>query len=272
MIARIFPRRTRATPIDKYSFIGDPLFFMPDDINKIHISVTFTWDIQKSERLYNEWKRIAPVEIGGIALGEKSGEFEPGKYLKEGYIITSRGCRNRCWFCSVWKREGNIRELKIKKGNNVLDDNLLACSESHIKKVFSMLKKQKGIKEFTGGLEAAILKEWHVKELKEIKPKQIFFAYDTNSDREPLFEAGILLRKYGFKIKHPLRAYVLIGYPGDTFKKADKRLYETIEAGFLPCAMLYRNNKGITEYEWRKFQRKWFRPAIISKIEKEQAG
>jgi hypothetical protein len=44
----------------------------------------------------------------------------------------------------VWKREGNIvKELPITEGYNILDDNLLRCSEKHVKKVFEMLKKQK---------------------------------------------------------------------------------------------------------------------------------
>ena len=67
----------------------------------------------------------------------------PGMYLKKGYVITSRGCPNRCWFCSVPRREGGrLRELPITEGNIVLDDNLLACSRQHIEAVFEMLGRQ----------------------------------------------------------------------------------------------------------------------------------
>ena len=106
-------------------------------------------------------------------------EFTPGLYLKHGYTITSRGCPNKCWFCSVWKRDGNIRELAIKDGWNVQDDNLLACSEGHIRAVFEMLKRQKRRAELTGGLEALRLRRWHVDLMKDAKIKQAFFAYDT---------------------------------------------------------------------------------------------
>jgi hypothetical protein len=79
--------------------------------------------------------------------------------LKKGYVITSRGCPNRCWFCSVWRREGEvIRELPVTDGWNVLDDNLLVCSENHIRAVFAMLARQRRMPLFTGGLEAAWLK------------------------------------------------------------------------------------------------------------------
>ncbi len=262
MIVKVFPRETTATPKDKLSYIGDPPLLFPPEADKINISVTFEWDLKEAERLEKQWKVIAPVEIGGPATGSPGEDFTPGQYLKKGYVITSRGCRNRCWFCSVWKREGTIRELPITEGWNILDDNLLACSDVHIKAVFEMLKKQKKQSSFTGGLEAAILKEWHVKELKIINPDQMFFAYDTPEDKWPLFEAGKLLKKYGFGYRK-LRAYVLIGYPKDTFQNAKDRLYETLLAGFMPMAMLYRDKTGYRDPIWMKFAREWTRPAII---------
>ena len=49
-------------------------------------------------------------------------------YMKPGYVITSRGCPNRCWFCAVPKREGyQLRELPVTDGWIVADDNLLAA-------------------------------------------------------------------------------------------------------------------------------------------------
>jgi len=260
-IARVFPQRTNATPTDEMAYIGAPDFFVEAD--KVHISVTFSWDLPEAERLEKEWRHVAPVEIGGPATGQKGGDFIPGLYLKNGYVITSRGCNNRCWFCSVWKREGNVRELPITKGWNVLDDNLLACSENHIRAVFSMLENQKRRPFFTGGLEAARLKQWHVDELVKLNPVEMFFAYDTPDDYEPLYEAGKILKQAGFKICHPLRAYVLCGYQGDTFEAAEKRFIDCIKAGFTPMAMLYRDEKEERDPEWVRFSRPWARPASI---------
>ena len=257
-IARVFPRRTNATPTDNLSFIGEPLTLFPPEVDEIHISVTFTYDLDYALFLKQEWSSIASVKIGGPATGMRGKEFIPGKYLKKGYVITSRGCRNRCWFCSVWKREGDIRELPITEGYNILDDNLLACSDEHIKSVFKMLKKQKEKAEFTGGLEAVLLKPWHVDYLRDLKPKQLFFAYDTPDDLESLREAGKLLLNNGFtRASHALRAFVLVGYPKDTFEKAEKRLYETIDAGFFPMSMLFRSYKGDREKDWISFNHQW---------------
>jgi hypothetical protein len=161
-----------------------------------------------------------------------------------------------------------LRELPITEGRNVLDDNLLACSDEHIRRVFDMLKGQKkvGRIEFTGGFEAKRLKQWHVEALLELRPKQMFFAYDTPDDLEPLQRAGRMLIDAGFTTaSHTLRAYVLCGYPQDTFEAAGKRMREAMNAGFMPMAMLYRDKTGNRELEWMRWQRKWARPAIIAK-------
>jgi hypothetical protein len=264
-IMRVFPRRTNATPTDDLVHIGSPDLFTEEKApDRVHISVTFSWDMPEAERLYKEWNVIAPTEIGGPATGQRGGGFTPGMYLKKGYVITSRGCPNRCWFCSVWKREGEtLRELPVMDGWNVLDDNLLRCSDTHIKEVFTRLARQGKHPFFTGGLEAAALKPWHVKEFAKLKPAEMFFAYDTPNDREPLFEAGKMLKAAGFKVCHPLRCYTLIGYPKDTMEKAEARLFDCVRAGFLPMAMLYRDETGERDPAWVKFTWPWVRPASI---------
>lgn len=266
-IIRVFPRKTRATPDDELARVNSfPGIF--DVADEVHVSVTFSWDLPIAERMARAWSVVADVKIGGPATGMSGGDFVPGMYVKTGYVMTSRGCPNNCWFCSVPKREGGIRELPITAGRNILDSNLMACSDNHIKAVFRMLAEQKrfGPVEFTGGLEAKRLRQWHVEELYKLKPKQIFFAYDTPDDLEPLIEAGKLLHSCGFKShpsSHVLRAYVLCGYPKDTIEAAEKRMYETINAGFMPMAMLYRDQSGRRDSGWARWQRQWSRPAII---------
>jgi hypothetical protein len=63
MIARVFPGRTNATPDDEYAFVGEPPLFIPDDIDEVHISVAFTWDLPEAERLPHAWSKIAPVRL-----------------------------------------------------------------------------------------------------------------------------------------------------------------------------------------------------------------
>ena len=263
-VLRVFPRKTKATPEDNYALIGDPPLFIPEDITEIHISVAFTWDLPEAERLADAWARYGQVELGGPAFNQPGGEFTPGMYVKDGYVITSRGCPNHCWFCAVPKREYNgLHELEIKDGWNVLDDNLLACSEKHIREVFEMLKRQKHKPVFTGGLEAKILKRWHVELLKEAKTERMYFAYDTPDDLEPLIEASRMFKEAEMLNPRKLKCYVLIGWPKDTFEAAEQRLETTLKLGFCPYAMLYRDKNGKMSQEWRRFQREWLRPEII---------
>ena len=266
IVARVFPRKTKASPDDALAFFNAPGLF-PPEVDEVHISVAFTYDMPRAEWLEKQWRPIAPVKIGGPALGLPSGEFIPGMYLRGGYTITSRGCLNRCWFCSVWKREPKLIELPIRDGWNVLDDNILACSESHIRSVFAMLKRQHHRQQFTGGLEAKLLKDWHVDLLHELKPQQMFFAYDTEDDLDPIVEASIKLRSVGFT-RNNLRCYVLIGYPTDTISLAEKRLRQVLSLGMFPMAMVYRGRDGKRGNEWIKFGRVWQRPAIIAAVER----
>jgi len=265
---RVFPRRTKATPTDALAFIGDPPLELPDGVSEIRVSCVFTWDLPRASGLAQSWSRFGiPVNVGGPAYDKPGGDFEPGLYLRKGYTITSRGCPNHCWFCSVPAREGGLRELPICDGWNILDDNLLACSERHVRGVFEMLKRQPQPADFSGGLEANLLRPWHVDLLSGITVKQVWFAYDTPDDYGPLCRAGAMLREIGITAQgaHKARAYVLIGAPDDTPEKADSRLRQTIAAGFLPHAMLWRDEAGhLPAIAWRRFQRLWARPAIIA--------
>ncbi len=239
----------------------------------VKISVAFIWDLEEAERLYRSWKQFySDVEIGGPATGMKSGAFTPGRFVKKGMIFTSRGCPNRCWFCSVWKREPKTVEFPIKEGWNIADDNILACSKDHLRRVCEMLKNQKERPVFSGGLEAKRLTRWHADLLVSLKPDRLYFAYDTADDYEPLVDAGKIMREAGIpKRKHVLVAYVLMGYPGDTMEEAEKRMNQCLDAGFVPYAMLWRNEKGKHDSrEWLHYQRRWVRPQLIFKRERHE--
>lgn len=267
-IIRVFPRKTKASPDDALAYFGPPDFFAEAD--EIHIDCTFTYDKPVAEWLAEQWKHVAPVRIGGVAYGDPGAEFIPGRYIKYGYTFTSRGCPRRCWFCSVWKRDPEPRLLPIQDGWNILDDNLLACPESHVRAVFAMLNKQTRRVEFTGGLEALALKDYQVDLLASLSPKPtMFFAYDPGDAFETLASAARRLIEAGFHPQaHRMRCYVLIGFPKDSLDEAEKRLQRIAGIGFTPMAMLWKpelesQQKWKPDERWRGFQRRWVRPAIV---------
>lgn len=267
-VIRVFPRKTKATPTDPLAYFGPPDLFAQAD--EVHVSVTFTYDKPQAEWLAEQWRHVAPVKVGGVAYGDRGEEFIPGRYVKPGYIFTSRGCPRRCWFCSVWKRDPVPRLLPIVDGWNILDDNLLACPKPHVEAVFAMLRGQKRRVEFTGGLEALALEDYQVDLLASLKPAPtMFFAYDPGDAFETLAHAAKRLIAAGFKpAAHRMRAYVLIGFPKDTFDAARQRLEAMLSIGFTPHAMLWRpetpsQEKYMPDWKWRGFQRLWLRPALI---------
>lgn len=271
-IIRVFPTKTNMSPLDKMSYFGEPPMFLPEH-DQVHISVTFTWDIQRAEYLRNQWSNATNKKIllGGPAYGDPGIDFTPGMYLKNGVTITSRGCNKKCSFCFVNKREGKIRELPIIAGNIIQDNNLLACSPHHIEAVFEMLKKQRKI-QFTGGLDSKYITEDIAKKLSELSIYQLWLANDDKYDWDPLVNAIEILKPYFTAEK--LRVYVLVGFDGDTMFEAEQRLIKTFQLGTKPFAMLYRDSDS-TNYtkkriQWRKFLHKWCRPAAFNTFMKHQ--
>jgi hypothetical protein len=133
-----------------------------------------------------------------------------------------------------------------------------------------MLSRQRRRVEFTGGLEALSLQDYQVDLLASLKPRpNCFFAYDPQDEFETLESAARRLLAAGFtRRSHRLRAYCLIGYPKDTLADAEKRLTDLLRIGFTPFAMLWRPENAAAERrapgpEWRPFQKRWARPAII---------
>jgi hypothetical protein len=271
-IVRVFPSKTTMTPNDDYCFFGYPPL-KKVEADEVHISCLFTWDIPKAELMYKAWKqRGYLVKKGGPAYNAWGEDFIPGLYVKKGNVMASRGCNNNCWFCFVPKREGKLREIPIVEGTNIIDSNILQCSDRHVNNLFDMLEREKeknpkaSIK-FTGGLEAKILKQWHVDRLFKLKPTTMYVAYDTPDDYEPLVRASKMFFSSGFKSKHhSLWCYVLIGYPKDTIKNAKERLLQTLKLGVMPFAMLYigKNGKRSDYKDWKALQREWNNVRIVA--------
>lgn len=253
------------SPQDRDVYFSTPELFMPK-YDEVHISVTFTWDVEKAQWLKKQWEHIAPVKIGGVAIDGEGQGFNPGMYVREGITKTSIGCPNSCGWCFV-KRP--LKELRIYPGNNIIDNNLLACSESHINKVFEMLKGQKKIK-FSGGLESSRITRKIIDKLGGLNIERMYFAYDHPMNFHHLKKI-IPILKERFKHRNYLGCYVLMGFRNDTIEKARERLIETYLLGYLPFGMLYRNKKG--EFpepykEWRALQHTWTRPAAMNSFMK----
>ena len=264
-IARVFPRRTSATPDDEMAFVGDPPLFLPA-ADEVHVSCAFTWDRPEAERLARAWARQGyKVMVGGPAYGSPAGEFTPGMYVKAGMTITSRGCVRQCPFCFVPGREGALRLLDFKSGWDILDNNLLACPRRHVEAVLDMLDGQPRAARFTGGIDARLCRPWFARRLSTMRVQILYTAYDVPGARPHVERAVKMLRDAGLT-QRQVGCYVLVGQDGDSLEHAEARLEWVFQTGGTPFAMFYRPADDLRftiPQAWRSFVRKWNRPACI---------
>lgn len=265
-IIRVFPRRTNWTPVDPLAFFGPPPLFRPQDSTaQVHVSVTFTWDKSRGEELARQWSaHYRDVRIGGPAYarpGLYADEFTPGLYLKDGCTITSRGCPKACGYCGVSIAEGPLRTIPIRPGWIVQDNNLLACSDYHVRAVFEMLRSQGRRIAFNGGLDKDYLRDWHRSLFDSIPIHELWFACDRVTDLPRLERAAKILEGIP---QRKLRCYVLLGYEGESLDIARRKVERVFALGFLPFSQLYQG-ETLQPYsrEWRELNRKWSRPAAM---------
>ena len=124
---------------------------------------------------------------------------------KEAYGFLTRGCPNRCKWCVVPKKEGNITpymDIEEVAGNRkhviLMDNNVLASEYGlqQIEKIISM-----GLRiDFNQGLDARLVTDDIAKLLARVKwIKRIRFGCDTPGQIAEVERAAKLIDKYGFK-------------------------------------------------------------------------
>ena len=276
-IARVFPSKTTYTPDDDGCYFSDPGLFIDEQVTEAVVSCTFTWDKPKAEQLAESWGQRMRVTIGGPAYDDPGGEFTAGVFLRQGMVLTSRGCPHRCKFCFVPKREGSIRELPIVDGNRVLDSNLFACSRRHVEDVFAMLHRQHGKVGLHGGIDTKLICDWHIDLIAGLRKKleRIYIAHDHESMKESTVHAIRLLRNGSGLSIGQLRCFVLMGFdPSDTPAKAESRCQFVLQQGAVPFASYYRgpdDSKGNVPNDWKIVTRRYaWMPGIFAMAKREK--
>lgn len=264
---RVFPETTKWTPDDALAFVGDlPLEpFRPGTPDTpVMVSVVFTWQRKRAEQIAESWRmHYRNVFVGGPAYDDPGGEFVPGRFLKHGCTITSRGCPKKCGWCKVPFSEGPQRLLSIRPGWIVQDNNLLATPEDHFAAVFEMLRDQKRAIKFSGGLDKHFLKPWHVPFFDSVPIDELWWAFDEPADLKWLARAKELFAHVPLR---KMRCYTMLGYEGETLAEAEKRIEDVFNLGFMPFSQLYQPPTAdqptkIYGADWKAVNRKWSRPA-----------
>jgi len=166
------------------------------------------------------------------------------------YGFLTRGCPNKCSWCIVPEKEGDIKPyadiedfLDGKKSAVLLDNNVLA-SDHGIKQIKKIVKMKIKV-DFNQGLDCRLVDDSIAKLLSEVKwMKYIRFACDSQSQKNPIEAAVKKIRQY---TKREIFVYTLI----KNFDEAMDRIMFLKNLGLSPFAQPFRDQKG-TQPTWEQ--------------------
>lgn len=121
-------------------------------------------------------------------------------------------------------------------------------------------------------METDLIDDHFVNNITSLRIAELWLACDTDAQLPRFKRACEKLTKAGFT-RDKIKCYSLIG---EDMEKEEQRNREIFRAGAMPFSQLRRDfSREKTEYssEWRAFERRWQRPAIMKShmqmVEKE---
>lgn len=181
---------------------------------------------------------------------------------KEAYGFLTRGCPNRCKWCVVPAKEGNITpymDIEEVAGNRkhvILMDNNVLASEYGLQQIEKIVRL--GIRiDFNQGLDARLVTDDIARLLAKVKwIKRIRFGCDTPGQILECERATAMIDKYGYKGEYFFYCILM-----DSFKESFERINHWRNKGrrFLPHAQPYRdlNNPRQVLPQWQKDMAFW---------------
>lgn len=166
--------------------------------------------------------------------------------------FTQRGCRLRCSFCVVPRKEGAVREVStiadIWRGEPwprevlLLDNDFFG--QQHWQQRILELQAGRFKVSFNQGINARMLTDETAAAIASIdyrddgmKSRRIYTAWDNLKDEKRLFLGLEALVKHGVKADH-IMVYILCGYwPGETHEDREHRRMRLREFGARPYPM-----------------------------------
>ena len=176
------------------------------------------------------------------------------------YGFLTRGCPRGCDFCIVKDKEGK-KSVKVanlsefwngQKNIDLLDPNMFACKDWE--DLSGQLTESKAWVNFNQGCDIRIMTDEKIEALKNIKVKQVHFAWDRYEDKDlivPKFKAVKELTGWD---KRKLPVYVLVNF-NTTLEQDLERIYTLRDLGFWPYVMVYEKEKLPKGHVIRQLQR-----------------
>lgn len=203
---------------------------------------------------------------GGVELPKEIEHIYPDyslypKYTKDtAYGFLTRGCPRGCGFCIVGDKEGRtsskVADLpefwKDQKYVILLDPNITACKEWA--DLFQQLIDSRAWVDFSQGCDIRVMTEEKASYIKQMKIKQIHFAWDSYEDKEMIVPRFKEFKKITGWDKRKLPVYVLTNF-NTTLEQDLERIYILRELGYWPYVMVYEKEKLPKGHVIRRLQR-----------------
>lgn len=248
----------------------DPLTAWIDPSDKVYMSKVFTFTPDYPHP-------VCGVEIirggtgyhypdGGDPLPKEIEHIYPDYSLytdlckDTAYGFLTRGCPRGCDFCIVAKKEGQC-SVKVadlsefwngQKNIVLLDPNMFACRDW--KDLSQQLIDSGAWIDFSQGCDIRIMTEEKVEYVRQMKIKQIHFAWDRYEDKAMIVPKFKAFKEITGWDKRKLSVYVLVNF-NTTLEQDLDRIYTLRELGFWPYVMVYEKEKLPTGHELRRLQR-----------------
>lgn len=196
------------------------------------------------------------------------------------YGFLTRGCPNKCSWCVVPKKEGEIKPYwdieDVANGRPkvvLMDNNILAAGDYAHEQIDKIIHL--GLKvDFNQALDARLMTDEFAKKLAKVKwiDRRIRFGCDTHMQIQDCEKAISLLNSYGYKGEYFL--YTMIGVT-DIKECYDRLMYWWEKNhkvrlvhhgnGVYPYAQPYRNpyNRGGVIPEWQKDMARWCNKRMV---------
>lgn len=172
--------------------------------------------------------------------------------------FTQRGCRFKCKFCVVPKKEGENQGVSsiidIYRGepyprNILLLDNDFFGQEEWQKRI-SEIRDGKFKVCFSQGINVRTISEGEAEALASIEyrdtkfeRKRIYTAWDNLEDEEVFFRGIAHLEKSGISPKQVM-AYMLVGFsPRETWERIWHRFFRMVDVGIQPYPMVFDRSR-----------------------------
>jgi hypothetical protein len=207
------------------------------------------------------WNVLDPVTVEDV-IGDGADDYDYSPYpdFTASIGFTQRGCRLKCGFCVVPKKEGKARSVNTiadiwrgpphPKHLHLLDNDFFgqprADWEARVAEIidgdFKVCFNQGINIRMIGHPEAAALTAMKCFN-DQFDLKCVYCAWDNVGDEVPFFRGVDLLEKHGFNINY-LRVYMLVGYDRrETWERLLYRFHKMTDRGIRPYPMIYGDRR-----------------------------